>query len=835
MYLVQSVIFDKSKFSSETARNWLLANKYKDKGVDEKKKFWRFRQLNPLTIKRKGYSHYITKPLEQSGVELIIAYKEKLEGGGKLNQVKKELFKREVGGKLQASEVKEIIAETYNKKPASNIGEWMLDKDLSTSTATVYYNPRTKEAVVSHRGTQGAMDWGNNVAYALGAYKLTDRYKQGKAVQKKADAKYGKQNISTVGHSQGSILARELGGDTKEIINVNPAYSFEKPKKNEYNIRSEADVVSGMYAPVAKVRSVLFPEYSKKHDITISSDNKLDVLGNHSADILDKLGDQEIGKGAKNNNIYISGKGLKDKSSIYSKDKMTQQEAKLYMTGIMNTGGSLDISQDLAFRLKYSFKVGELKKMLKELSVEGRINLTPKEIRKLKKQEIIDMVVEGKLIDPPELPTKVALAKKFKVGDLKKEALEHAKTVDDSKTFLSSIRKLKKADLINYIDLNQLWAVAEEQPNIQLSIEEKEESEPTPEELKKELSKRLSKPSFVYSEPELEASLPSGNPKAQMKGIKIGNKVMPYEELPKKKSFVDEMKEIAYKFAKAKEYTFKTLGVADKLGNAYSYIIFKEDDEYYYYFTDITIDDDDNRFISARLNEDGKMPLDRFDKAKKRFKKDEFNITDIITHGTKKMTVQNSDDEEIGELIGKDEISEFISNPDNVYLRPLKSQKAKSKKGKKEVEPEEDVIQEVPAEIKEQLTKEYIEKGYDKVDAKEAVERDLKYSEMLRKKSKGKMAEDIELPPKPLTNKEKGDEREASYFLKKTEEIKKDPKLLEKLKERQAVVLKNTSSMVLPPEILRVMIYEDFKTITDLPKVFKFLDDERGYSRIYLK
>lgn len=362
MYLVQSVVFKKSKFSLEEAKKWLAENKFKDKGVDEKKQMWRFRQLNPLTVKRKGYPHYATKPLDNSGVELILAYKEKQEEGGNLNQIKKHLFKhfkedekleketatvlsevtknadeiykallahdkaddkpqtqikkdisklkesiyggfslkpvQEKGGKLQASEVKDFINQSYEKTPKPYIGDWILDKELSTSTAKVYYNPKTNEAVVAHRGTQGTLDWGNNVAYALGAYKLTDRYKKGKDIQNKAESKYGKQNISTLGHSQGSILARELGSDTKEIINVNPAYSFEKPKKNEYNIRSGSDVVSGMYAPVAKTRSILFPEYSKKHDITIPSDNSLDVLGNHSADVLDKLGDKEIGKGA---------------------------------------------------------------------------------------------------------------------------------------------------------------------------------------------------------------------------------------------------------------------------------------------------------------------------------------------------------------------------------------------------------------------------------------------------------------------------------------------------------------------------------------------------------
>jgi len=764
MYLVQSVIFDKSKFSSETARKWLLDNKYKDKGVDEKKKFWRFRQLNPLTIKRKGYSHYITKPLDHSGVELIIAYKDKLEGAGKLNQIKKTLFKH-----------------------------FKSDEKLEKEVASV----------------------------------LTKANKE-----------------------------------TDDLLKI-----FEQHDKVDDK-------------PQAQIKKQL---------------SKL-----------------------KNNYIYMSGKGLKGKSSIYSKDKMTQQEAKMYMCGIMNTGGTLDLSQDLAFRLKYSFKVGELKKMLKELSVEGRITLTPKEIRKLKKQEIIDMVVEGKLINPPELPTKVALAKKFKVADLKKEALEHAKTVDDSKTFLSSIRKLKKADLINYIDLNQLYAVAEVQPNIQLSIEELP---------KKKSKKAKAKVQLVIEEdePEIVASLPSGNPKAQMKGIQIGNKVMPNEvsddpdftpfdtsrgdvnldltndellTLRKGDNMFSKIYDIAYKnkthigrgmdyysyvlnvdnqdyglinkrvylklerrtkkdgkvevgisnqaqqvadfeemlklmrtqnLKKVEIYPFKTLELADGMGNSYSYVIFKEDAKYYYYFTDILVDNDADQFLSTRFNEDGKMELARFDKTKKRFKKDEFHLVHIISRGTKKFTVKNSDGREFGELFGKDQISAFFANPDNSYLPKLKDKKVKPKKTKQESEPEEDVIQEVP----EDLVKEYIEKGYVKVDAVEAVKRDMQYSKVVAKLMKGKTADSVVLPLKPLTAKEKGDEREASYFLQKAQEAKNDPALMAKYKERQAKLLPTLS--YLPPEILRVMIYENFKSITDLPKVFKFLDDERGYPRVYLK
>jgi hypothetical protein len=224
------------------------------------------------------------------------------------------------GGKRSAKEIKKFLDASYQDKPPEKIDGWILDKKLSNDTGKVYYNPKTKEAVVAHRGTKGLTDWGNNLAYALGMYEYTSRFKKGKSVQDKAEAKYGKKNISTLGHSQGSILSRKLGADTKEIINVNPAYLFETPAKNEYNIRSSSDVVSGLFAPVAKTREILFPKYSKKRDITIPAET--DVIGEHSYSILDRLGEKEIGRENKeqenkilDNNIMKGGRkiGLDEK------------------------------------------------------------------------------------------------------------------------------------------------------------------------------------------------------------------------------------------------------------------------------------------------------------------------------------------------------------------------------------------------------------------------------------------------------------------------------------------------------------------------------------------
>jgi hypothetical protein len=73
---------------------------------------------------------------------------------------------------------------------------------ISKSTGVVYHNPLTNETVVSHRGTQGVIDWANNLAYAVGAYELTPRYREGKKIQDEAEKKYGKTRKETNGRKR---------------------------------------------------------------------------------------------------------------------------------------------------------------------------------------------------------------------------------------------------------------------------------------------------------------------------------------------------------------------------------------------------------------------------------------------------------------------------------------------------------------------------------------------------------------------------------------------------------------------------------------------------------
>jgi len=194
-----------------------------------------------------------------------------------------------IGGAVSAKNLQAFIEQSYKEEPSDVIGDFVIDPDLSTYTTKVYTNPETRQTIVAHRGTKGGWDWGNNLAYAMGLYDYTDRYKQGAETQKKAETKYGKENISTIGHSQGAVLSRKLGQDTKEIINVNPAWMGETPSPNEYNIRSSFDPVSALFMPYSAIQSYVNPKFSQSHNITIPSKSYFDPRTEHKAKILERV------------------------------------------------------------------------------------------------------------------------------------------------------------------------------------------------------------------------------------------------------------------------------------------------------------------------------------------------------------------------------------------------------------------------------------------------------------------------------------------------------------------------------------------------------------------
>jgi hypothetical protein len=77
-HIVQSVIFHKDKYSIPEAKKWLKSNGYNCPKIDEEINTYRFRQISPVTIKKKGYTEYHNKTLGESGIILVIAYKPNL-------------------------------------------------------------------------------------------------------------------------------------------------------------------------------------------------------------------------------------------------------------------------------------------------------------------------------------------------------------------------------------------------------------------------------------------------------------------------------------------------------------------------------------------------------------------------------------------------------------------------------------------------------------------------------------------------------------------------------------------------------------------------------------
>jgi hypothetical protein len=151
------------------------------------------------------------------------------------------------GGTLGKKATKLFIDASYKDK-SQPIGKFQIDSELSTNRSKVYVNPSGK-VVVAHQGSQGAKDWlVNNPAILVGQYKKTQRYKDIKDVQKKVNAKYGKQNVETVTHSQtgdaSRLLAKKGLTDPDKSTAFNPAIIGKK--KNVKVIRSSGDIVSAL-------------------------------------------------------------------------------------------------------------------------------------------------------------------------------------------------------------------------------------------------------------------------------------------------------------------------------------------------------------------------------------------------------------------------------------------------------------------------------------------------------------------------------------------------------------------------------------------------------------
>jgi hypothetical protein len=217
-------------------------------------------------------------------------------------------IKGKKGGSISAKDLKGLHASSYKEVPDKEVNGWVLDEDISKPTARVYFNASKNQAIVVHRGTEATVkDWANNLAYVTGTNKLTGRYKDAERVQKRAEEKYP--DLLTTGHSQGGIYTK-IAKDQSKVINVNPASMGETTSGT--TIRSKNDPVSALAGLTG-----LF----KKNDKNITTSAQANPLAAHSIDILDELGDKELGgsltkylkglHGKKGTASSIVGRGIK--------------------------------------------------------------------------------------------------------------------------------------------------------------------------------------------------------------------------------------------------------------------------------------------------------------------------------------------------------------------------------------------------------------------------------------------------------------------------------------------------------------------------------------------
>lgn len=193
-----------------------------------------------------------------------------------------------VGGSLQRHELKNFLSQSYHydkHNPQSYQG-FQIDPSLSGTRVQVYHNPKTKQTVVAHRGTKGTQDILTDMRLFWGD-RSNARFKHGMRIQKMAEDKYGKNSVTTIGHSLGASIAETSGQKGKEVITLNKPTTIDRLSvaqgRNQHDIRTRADPVS-----------ILKPlQTDQRRTTTINSpggwfqpltEHKTDVLERHLAD-----------------------------------------------------------------------------------------------------------------------------------------------------------------------------------------------------------------------------------------------------------------------------------------------------------------------------------------------------------------------------------------------------------------------------------------------------------------------------------------------------------------------------------------------------------------------
>jgi len=194
-----------------------------------------------------------------------------------------------IGQGIYSNALKEFLENSYSKNQKETINGFYRDNSLSGQRAQVYNNPITHETYVVHRGTKGLADIITDfkLSFFPQLYLSSTRYNHAKEIQQEAEKKYGKESITTLGHSLGAKLSSDIGDKSKEIITYNkpilPYDILNQTKKNETSIRTKLDPVSILGSLNPNIKQI--------------STETINPITAHNLEQLDNIKDEYIGKG----------------------------------------------------------------------------------------------------------------------------------------------------------------------------------------------------------------------------------------------------------------------------------------------------------------------------------------------------------------------------------------------------------------------------------------------------------------------------------------------------------------------------------------------------------
>jgi hypothetical protein len=149
---------------------------------------------------------------------------------------------------ISNKELQDLLAKSY-EGGLSDYGDYKVDRELSNPISQVYYNEKKRQPIVVHRGSAEGQDWAENARYGLFNDTSGEHFKKAEETQRRAEQRYGTDNLTTIGHSKGATHAEEYGKRGKQIITLNKPVSpydlvSKRVPENQIDIKTSNDPVS---------------------------------------------------------------------------------------------------------------------------------------------------------------------------------------------------------------------------------------------------------------------------------------------------------------------------------------------------------------------------------------------------------------------------------------------------------------------------------------------------------------------------------------------------------------------------------------------------------------